>query len=432
MSWEVDTAVEQAAERHRQCGEGCRRPDPRHRPGSRGRSDFLARARRAEAEARARRTSRSAASSSTPSPSSRCSTRWPIRARSTCRWSMPISPAARSTISSASRCRRCSGASCRAPARPAACSRSRCGWSATARPRSSASCARNTGRSRRSLKTPRNDGVRGAPHRLRRRRSCRSSTFQQGADADDIKSHAGRRDLPRRLGRGEADQAQSRPALHHLDPAAGGLVPARLLGLAHHADRAAALRRRRHRRRDRRSDHLYAYRRRADGARGDRRGARAPSRNEFGQTISAGEAALLLDQGEERPGSARGDPPDRFLAHAGIGAPISRCRSGAALRPDLEARHRQPDAAGRDRAHHRRDRRRQRQRARPACAPSARSSASTASSPPIPTRRKTTTEEDDENSRLPEIRAGETLAKRQDQSRPSTSPSRRRAIRKRR
>ena len=63
------------------------------------------------------------------------------------RWSTPISPAARSTISSASRCRRCCGASCPAPARPAACSRWRCASSATARPRSSASSARNTGRS---------------------------------------------------------------------------------------------------------------------------------------------------------------------------------------------------------------------------------------------------------------------------------------------
>ena len=43
----------QAPRRHRQGGQGCRRPDPRHRPGSRGRSDLLARAGSAEAEARA-------------------------------------------------------------------------------------------------------------------------------------------------------------------------------------------------------------------------------------------------------------------------------------------------------------------------------------------------------------------------------------------
>ena len=42
--------VEQAAERHRPRREGRRRPDPRHRPGSRGRGDLLARAGGAEGE----------------------------------------------------------------------------------------------------------------------------------------------------------------------------------------------------------------------------------------------------------------------------------------------------------------------------------------------------------------------------------------------
>ena len=53
MSWEVDGRLGQAADRNRQGGQGCRRADPRHRPGSRRRSDFLARAGSAEAEARA-------------------------------------------------------------------------------------------------------------------------------------------------------------------------------------------------------------------------------------------------------------------------------------------------------------------------------------------------------------------------------------------
>ena len=64
------------------------------------------------------------------------------RARSTWLWSTPISPAARSIIWSASICRRCCGASCPAPVRPAACNRSRCGWSATASSRSKNSYAR--------------------------------------------------------------------------------------------------------------------------------------------------------------------------------------------------------------------------------------------------------------------------------------------------
>ena len=63
------------------------------------------------------------------------------------RWSTPISPAARSIISSASRSRRCCGASCPARARPAACSRWRCGSSATANWKSRNSSPRNTGRS---------------------------------------------------------------------------------------------------------------------------------------------------------------------------------------------------------------------------------------------------------------------------------------------
>ena len=67
-------------------------------------------------------------------------------------------------------------------------------------------------------------------------------------------------------------------ALHHLDPAAGGRPQARLLGRAHHAGGPEAVRGGRHRRRDRRPDHLHADRRRADRARGARRGARGHRR----------------------------------------------------------------------------------------------------------------------------------------------------------
>ena len=157
MDWEVDAEVEEAALRHRRGGEARRPRDPRHRPRPRGRGDLLARPAGAARTRRCCATSRSSASSSTPSPSRRCRRRCASRARSTSRWSTPISPAARSTISSASRSRRCSGASCPAPARPAACSRSRCGSSATAKPRSSASARRNTGRSSRRCATPRNE-----------------------------------------------------------------------------------------------------------------------------------------------------------------------------------------------------------------------------------------------------------------------------------
>jgi DNA topoisomerase I len=69
------------------------------------------------------------------------------------------------------------------------------------------------------LKTPRND-----------RRTGRCAAH-----------HAGGRELQGSIRRSQADQAQSRTALHHLHPAAGGIRPARLLGLAHHADRPAAV-----------------------------------------------------------------------------------------------------------------------------------------------------------------------------------------------
>ena len=48
-------------------------------------------------------------------------------------------------------------------------------------------------------------------------------------------------DLHRRRGREEAGPAQPAAALHHLDPAAGGLAQARLLGPAHHAGGPEAL-----------------------------------------------------------------------------------------------------------------------------------------------------------------------------------------------
>ena len=61
-------------------------------------------------------------------------------------WSMRTWRAARSTIWSASRSRRCFGASCRARARPGACSRWRCGLSRTVSWKSKSSSRANTGR----------------------------------------------------------------------------------------------------------------------------------------------------------------------------------------------------------------------------------------------------------------------------------------------
>ena len=81
MSWAVDTASRQAADRHRQGGQGRRRPDPRHRPGSRRRSHLLARAggaRSRSALLKDKPVSRVVFNAITKR---RCSRRWPIRAQ---------------------------------------------------------------------------------------------------------------------------------------------------------------------------------------------------------------------------------------------------------------------------------------------------------------------------------------------------------------
>ncbi len=234
-------------------------------------------------------------------------------------WSTPISPAARSTTSSASPCRRCCGASCRAPARPAACNRWRCGWSATASSKSRSSSPANTGRSSPELATPRNEvfearlvGADGKKITAARHRLGRGSRRLHPRSRD--------RRVPRRLGRGQARAAQSAAALHHLDHAAGGLAQARLLAGAYDAAGAAALRGHRHRRRDRRPHHLYANRRHRHGAGGDHRGPRH-DRQAVRQGIRAGRAAAVSEQVEERPGSARSGAPDRSRPPARAASP---------------------------------------------------------------------------------------------------------------
>ena len=59
--------------------------------------------------------------------------------------------------------------------------------------------------------------------------------------ADAIKAAIEDGDFTVVVRREEGREAQSRRPLHHLDPAAGGLAQARLLGQAHHAGRPAPL-----------------------------------------------------------------------------------------------------------------------------------------------------------------------------------------------
>ncbi len=93
-----------------------------------------------------------------------------------------------------------------------------------------------------------------------------------GAEAEAFKSALETGALLRRRDRIEAGQAPPLSALHHFDPAAGGLAQARPRAGAHDADCAAPLRRRRCRRRRGRPHHLYAHRRRRPRARGGRVG----------------------------------------------------------------------------------------------------------------------------------------------------------------
>ena len=152
-------------------------------------------------------------------------------------------------------------------------------------------------------------------------------------------------------GRSEAGQAASAAAVHHLDVAAGSEPQARFRSRAHHAGGAAPLRRHRNRRRNRRPHHLYAHRRRADRRRSDQR--RPPrDRNGLRRQVRAACAAALRNQGQERAGSARGDPPDRSRPPAARRQTLSRCGPGQALRADLAAHGGEPDGIGRARAHH--------------------------------------------------------------------------------
>ena len=155
------------------------------------------------------------------------------------------------------------------------------------------------------------------PSRRQAPRALRSR--QRGQGAGRRRRDPARIGLHRRRDRQPAGPPQPVPAVHDLDLAAGGLAQARAVGQPDDADRAAALRGHRSRRRDGRVDHLYADRRRRDFGRGDRRGAPA-DRRRVRTALPAGRAAGLPQPRQERAGSARSDPADRSRAQA------RRCR----------------------------------------------------------------------------------------------------------
>ena len=212
MSWEVDARVREA--RRRKSPRRCRAPTtlyPRHRPRPRRRGDLLACPRGAEgapgAEGRrrqARRLQRShqerGARGVPPSARDRQAS-----------WSTPISPAARSTISSASRCRRCCGASCRAAARPAACNRWRCASSASAKPRSRPSRPREYWTDRGRVPRPRpGDRFTARLTHLDGKKLDQLRSRQRGEGARRRRRDPRGRRLRRRLGRAPRRSAATR------------------------------------------------------------------------------------------------------------------------------------------------------------------------------------------------------------------------------
>ena len=309
MIWEVDAKSQKRLADIARAVKGAEQADPRDRPRPRGRGDLLARARSAQgkaraqgADGRARRVQRhhQAGGARGDEASARAST---------ARWSTPIWRAARSTIWSASRSRRCCGASCRARARPAACSRWRCGWSATASSRSRNSSRANTGRWSRRWR-------RRAAKRSRRGWSAPTARKSSGSTSARAPRprRSSRRWRPRRftVATVEAKPAKRNPpppfttsTLQQEASRKLGFAPAHTMRIAQRLYEGVEI--------GGETVGLITYMR-TDGvqiAEEAITAARRRDRRRLRRALRARRAAPLPDQGQERPGSARGDPPDR-------------------------------------------------------------------------------------------------------------------------
>ena len=195
----------------------------------------------------------------------------------------------------------------------------------------------------------------------------------------------GRRRVLRLLARDQAVHAPPGRAVHHLDPAAGGVAQAADGVAADHAHRAGAVRERLH--------HLHAYGLVVAERAGDRRRAPAGVRA-VRRRVHPGRAPRLHQQGQGRAGGARGHPPRRRpLPDPRAGGQGAVGRPVPALRADLEAHRRLADGR-RPRADRvgppRRDRRRRhRRRCSPPPAPSSRSAGSSRRTRRVATSRGT-------------------------------------------
>ena len=186
------------------------------------------------------------------------------------------------------------------------------------------------------------------------RPEARAVLHHHGAAATGTRGRAragGERSRHGREGREEAEDALAGGALHHLDAAAGSGAQARHVGRSGHAHCAAALRRRGHRRRHGRPDHLHAHRlhqSRQRGAAGDPRLCRRRSFNPAYLPKAPVEYRSKSKNAQEaheaiRPTSIFRTPDE--LQRAPDPGP------GAPLRDDLEAHAGLPDDAGALRHH---------------------------------------------------------------------------------
>ena len=293
---------------------------------------------------------------STPSPSRPSPRRCAIRATSTWNWSTPTC-AQRAGLSR--RLHPLAGAVAQAAGRPLGRPGAVGGAAYHRRPRTGDRAVQDPGildhRGRRHRRLRSLPGARGRHDGKRldevrpRRRGDRPGRPRRGA----------RRDLQGRLGREETGPAHACPALHHLDPAAGGLAQARLLGSAHLAGGAKAVR----------GTSASAARPSASSPIcGPTACSPRPRPSPRQQGVIAGRYGK--EPFPKAPASTRprprtprkrprGDPPDERLPQPGLPAP--RCGSRPALRAHLEADDRLPDGGRAHRAHHRRTGQRRRQ-----------------------------------------------------------------------
>ena len=227
---------------------------------------------------------------------------------------MPIWRAARSIISSASRSRRCSGANCRARARPAACNRWRCGWSATANCEIEKFVAREYWSLVATLATPRNDSFEarlvGADGKKIQRLDIgtgeEAEDFKQALETAaftvaSVEAKPARRNPPPPFTTSTLQQEASRKL---------GFAPAHTMRIAQRLYEGIDI--------GGETVGLITYMR-TDGidmAPEAIAGIRAMIGKNYGKDYVPDVAARLSEQVEERAGSARSRAPDRRQPHA--------------------------------------------------------------------------------------------------------------------